>query len=166
MKWSLPPHIRWPAFVAGALALQVVSSLVTIYLATTNPSYAVEDDYYRKALRWDETRAQTARNLELGWRLEFDVSLAQAPGDSAMVLVTIRDHDGGPVEGSTVTLEAFPNARADDILRASFISAAGGRYRAELPMRRTGVWEFRYVVTNGASVFTHTEKRYITASGS
>jgi nitrogen fixation protein FixH len=158
---KLPPHIRWPAFIAGALALQVVSSLITIYLATTNPSYAVEDDYYQKALRWDETRAQQRRNFALGWNLTFEVQGPAAPGDRAEVSVSLLDAASEPIDGAIIELETFHNARADDILKTTFVGTGDGTYTSSLPMRRSGLWEFRFVVTRGSDTFTLTQIRHL-----
>jgi len=152
-------------FVVGALTLQVASPMVTIYLATTNPSYAVEDDYYQKAQRWDETRAQEKRNTELGWTFAFEVEPPTAMGDQAAISVKIVDIHGDPITGATIDVETFHNARANDVLRTTFAARDNGEYRVSLPMRRTGVWEFRYTVTYGTELFTHTEVRHVVLGG-
>jgi len=158
---KLPPHIRWPAFVAGALALQVVASLATIYLATSNPSYAVEDDYYRKALDWDAKRAQDRHNLELGWQLRFEVEPATLSSDQAVLSVTLSDPGGAPVDDALVAVDAFHNARADQILQGRLEGLGGGRYAASLPISRRGVWEFRFVAERGGDRYTYTESRHL-----
>jgi hypothetical protein len=161
MKLKLPPHIRWPLFIAGALTLQVASSMVTIYLATSNPSYAVEDDYYQKGLRWDETRAQQQRNRQLGWRLEYAVTPPTAAGDQAVLTTIVRGPGGEPIADAGVSVEAFHNARAREIFKGQLTSGDHGTYEASLPMRRTGLWEFRFTVTRKTEKFTHTETRHI-----
>jgi hypothetical protein len=161
MKLTLPPHIRWPLFVAGALTLQVASSMVTIYMATSNPSYAVEDDYYQKGLRWDETRAQQQRNRTLGWRLEHTVTPPTAAGDQAVLTATVLGPNEEPVAGAWISVEAFHNARAGQILKGQLTPGEDGTYEVSLPMRRSGLWEFRFVVTRNAEKFTHTETRHI-----
>jgi hypothetical protein len=158
---KIPPHIRWPAFIAGALALQVLASLATIYLATSNPSYAVEDDYYQKALDWDARRAQENRNLELGWQLRFEVEPAARAGDEALLSVRLDDSAGAPVDGALITVEAFHNARADDILRATVDGRGKGRYTASMPITRQGLWEFRFVAQRGDDRFTQVESRHL-----
>jgi nitrogen fixation protein FixH len=158
---KIPPHVRWPAFIAGALALQVLGSIVTIYLATSNPSYAVEDDYYQKALAWDDRRAQDRRSLELGWTLQFEVTPATVAADRAVLSVDLGDAGGAPVDGALLTVEAFHNARADDVFRAPLDGHGDGRYSASLPIARQGVWELRFVAERGEDRFTHTEKRYL-----
>ena len=158
----LPPHVRWPAFIAGALALQVLASLVTIYLATGNPSYAVEDDYYQKALDWDAKRAQDRRNLELGWTLRFEVEPAPSTVDQAVLSVVLDDAADASIGGASLTVEAFHNARADDILRATLDDRGDGRYAGALPITRRGLWEFRFVADLGDDRFSHIETRSLT----
>jgi len=137
------------------------SGLATVFVATTNPSYAVEEDYYEKALHWDEKRAQDRRNIELGWRIEIEVAPPDAAGGPASLVSVLTAADGGPIDGATVTVEAFHNARAGNILRATLAGRGAGRYAAELPMRWSGVWEFRFVAERGSERFTHAEKRYV-----
>jgi nitrogen fixation protein FixH len=158
---KLEPHVRWPLFVAAALALQVCSSLVTIYLATANPSYAVEKDYYQKGLRWDEQRQQDRRNTALGWKIALDVTPASASGDRPTLRVTLLDGTGAPITDAALAVEAFHNARSNDILEASFRSSEGGSYSTTLPMRRSGLWDLRFTATRGEDLFTHVMRRHL-----
>jgi hypothetical protein len=156
-----PPHVRWPLAIVVALVLHVVVSLATVFVATSNPSYAVEEDYYEKALHWDEKRAQDRRNIELGWRIEIEVEPPDSAGSPAALEAILTGADEGPIDGATVAVEAFHNARAGNILRATLAGRGAGRYAAELPMRWAGVWEFRFVAERGSLRFTHAEKRHV-----
>jgi nitrogen fixation protein FixH len=139
----------------------VVSSLATIYLATANPSYAVEKDYYQKGLRWDERIAQDRRNQVLGWEIVFDVSPPSAFGDRPKLSVTLTDRDGDRMSYASISVEAFHNARSNDILEATLASDSKDVYSAQLPMRRSGVWEFRFRVERADNVFTHVVRRHL-----
>ncbi len=158
---KIPPHVRWPAVIIGALTLHVVVSLATVWMATTNPSYAVEEDYYHKALHWDDRRAQDRVNTKLAWQVAAAVVPPASVGGPATLELTLADHDGLPVDGAAVTVETFHNARADRILRATLTAAGDGRYTASIPMRRSGVWEFRITAVRGSDTFTHRETRYV-----
>jgi nitrogen fixation protein FixH len=153
------PSILWPAIIAGALGLHVLVMLAMVSIATSGDSYAVEPDYYRKALEWDNKRAQDRRNIELGWTLEFTVEPAAA-GQDPMLRIELTSAEGEPVTGATVAVEAFANAGRDDILKATVNAAASG-YETTLPMRRDGLWEFRFTVTRGDEVLTYAETRHI-----
>jgi len=161
VKVKPPPHVLWPAVIVGALAVHVVASLVTVWIATSNPSYAVEEDYYQKALAWDSSRDQERRNTELGWRLDPEVTTAASPGADPILAVRLVDRDGRSLDGAAVSVATFHNARADEILRADLVPEGDGLYSCGLAMRRSGVWELRFVVERGGERFTHRAKRYL-----
>ena len=151
----------WPWIIAGALALHVIASLVVVFVATSNPSYAVEEDYYQKALHWNDKRAQDRTNEELGWILNLTVRPTATPGEQPTLEVHLADAGGEPVDGAVVAVETFHNTRADDILRARLDPVGEGVYRTTLPMRHNGRWELRFTVDHGQDHFTHTETRHL-----
>jgi nitrogen fixation protein FixH len=130
-----------------------------VWVATTNDSYAVEPDYYAKALAWDERRAQDRRNAELGWRLEFTVVPAE-PGEDPILRATLTDADGAPVTGARIAVEAFSNIRRDEIHTTTLRPTATGS-EAAIPMHGNGRWELRFTVTRGDDVFTYSETRHV-----
>ena len=151
----------WPWMIAGALALHVVASLVVVFVATSNPSYAVEEDYYQKALHWNDKRAQDRTNEDLGWILSLTVRPAETPGEEPTLEVHLADAGGEPVDGAVVAVETFHNARADNILRTGLDAVGEGVYRTTLPMRHNGRWEMRFTVDRGQEHFTHAETRHL-----
>ena len=157
----IPAHVGWPAVIIGALALHVVVSLVTVWIATSNPSYAVEENYYQKAIHWDDKRAQDGRNIALGWQMTFDVAHSETAGQPATLELRLTDHSGNPLPAARVAVETFHNTRAGEVLRARMVTDDNGGCSAPLPMERTGVWEFRFTVDHGADRFTYTETRYL-----
>ena len=161
MKLLLPPRLRWPVLIIAALAIHVVVSLLTVVVATSNPSYAVEEDYYQKALAWDERRVQDRHNRELGWQLEVEVAPAAAAGSDPSLVVRLTDGNGQPLDGARVAVAAFHNARADQILRAELAATGGGVYACPLAMRRSGRWELRFTVDCDGERFTRTITRDI-----
>lgn len=156
---KLKPGALWPAVIAGALGLHVVGSMVMVYFATSNESYAVEPDYYQKALHWSDKQAQDRVNAELGWQLKYTVEPAQ-PGQDPTLSVTLTSTEGDPVTGATVAVETFANARRNDIL-TSTVSPSESGYETTMPMRRDGLWEFRFTVTRGDDLFTFRDMRHI-----
>ena len=161
----MKPGSWWPPIIAGALAFHVISSLIVVYVATSDPSYAVEEDYYQKAVAWDEKRAQDSLNQDLGWLLEFKVTPPEKPGDLPALELTLVDADDEPLAGATVAVEAFHNARGDDIVRDVLTDAGDGVYRASLPMLRNGRWELRFTVDHDGDHFTHSETRHLFVEG-
>jgi hypothetical protein len=165
MKLLLPPRLRWPVLIIGALAVHVVVSLLTVVVATSNPSYAVEEDYYQKALAWDARRAQERRNLELGWQLDFEIALPETAGGDPQLVVHLGDRSGRPLDGARVAVAAFHNARADQIARVEPTAAGDGAYACPLAMRRSGRWELRFTVDCDGERFTRTITRDIQIAG-
>jgi len=162
----MKPGSWWPLIIAGALAFHVISSLLVVYLATSDPSYAVEDDYYQKAVAWDEKRAQDRLNQDLGWSLEFSVTPPEKPGDQPTLELMLLGADDEKLSGAAVSVEAYHNARGDDIVRDVLIESGNGVYRASLPMRRNGRWELRFTIDHDGDHFTHAETRHLFVEGS
>lgn len=155
-------HWVWPAIVVGLLVLGAGANIGLLIVATHDPSFAVEPDYYEKAVHWDDKRAQDAVNLALGWRAEVEAEPVLDRGrPAARVVVHLADREGRPVEGAAVTLETFHLARAADVLHGSLRAGAAGDYEVVLPLRRAGLWEFRLDVVRGDAHFTATETREV-----
>ena len=157
----------WPWVIGIALALHVIGSLVFVAIATSDSSYGVEEDYYQKAVNWDEKRAQDRTNAELGWSLEFEVAPPQRPGEQPSMEVRLADGSGAPLTGATVALETFHKARSDDVIRIAIEATdEAGLSNARIPMRRNGLWELRFTVDHAGNRFTHTRTRHLFVEGS
>ena len=143
--------LGWPIAVAAILGLTIALNLWVARLAGSDPSFAIEPDYYQKALHWDDEMAQQRRNAALGWRLEP----ALAPLDRAGARLTVRltDRAGAPLPDATLTVEALAVARAAHTVRATLAPDAGG-YRAVLPLHTDGEWELRFEARRGDDRFT------------
>jgi hypothetical protein len=160
------PGTLWPWIIGGALVLHVVVSLAVVFFATTDASYAIEEDYYQKAINWDEKRAQDRTNDELGWSLAFKVTPPTTPGKQPTIEVDLADIKAEPLAGATVSLETFHKARSEDILRITLgPTGEAGRYTASPAMRHNGLWELRFTVDRGGARFTHTETRHLFVEG-
>ena len=145
----------WPVAIVGLLVSGAAANIGFMIVANRDATFAVEPDYYRKAVDWDRTMAQEARNVELGWR----VSARLEPIDAgrAQLVAWVADRDGRPVADAVVVVEAFPSARAREITSFTLAPAApDGAYAVTLTRARPGLWELRLRVTRGEQVFTQT----------
>ena len=125
-------------------------------IAVNDSGFALERDYYAKAVAYDGEIAQRAQNARLGWSLTADAAPAQARKSSRL---EVRLGDGrGTLERARVHVEALRNAAAGRVLEAELRELAPGRYEAELPLGRGGLWDFRFTVTRDGSRFTKTER--------
>ncbi len=150
---------QWPVFIVGLLVLGVGSNVALLVVARSNPSFAVEEDYYQKALAWDEHQAQQAANRNLGWSLAFEVGETASTSSTARLSARLLGPQGEAVEGAAVQVEAFPIARSSHRQRAQLADAGGGQYHGELKVERPGRWEFRWLVERGEQRFTLVETR-------
>ena len=128
--------------------------LWAVHMALTDPSFAVQDRYYSKALLWDEQVAAERRSTALGWRA--DVSTYRDLAGSTDVAVSLVDRDGHPVHGARIGMEAFSVARSNRIVRTSFVEGVAGEYHARVVTERGGRWELSVDATRGADRFTST----------
>jgi nitrogen fixation protein FixH len=143
----------WPLFLAGILLAGVAANVALLVVANGDPSFAVERDYYAKALRWDRTQDELRASRALGWALALAARpSARGPGWTE-IEVTLTDRDGAPVPDAVVALEAFHHARAGEIFESVLAPAGPGVYRAELAARRGGSWELRLRATRGDATF-------------
>lgn len=147
---------QWPWIVGGLMAVVVGANLILMYVAISDPSFAVEEDYYQKGLAWDDKRAQDRTNDELGWSLELDVAAERSADGTIGLTSSLTDRDGRPISDAKIHLEAFHSARAASIQRRDLTRDGDGRYSTSLLMRRPGLWEFRFEVSRGGQQFTHT----------
>ena len=147
----------WPVGLAALLVGSAGANIALVVITSRDASFAVEPNYYAKALAWDETMAQQARNEALGWSLGLCVEPA---GERGRVTVAVRltDSAGVPLEGARIAIEALHNARANQVLTAA-LEPRGLDYAAAMPLARPGLWEFRARVTRGPDVFTATLMR-------
>lgn len=143
----------WPVAVAGILCLTIAGNIWLVRVANSDPSFAVEEDYYERGVRWDAELAQRARNAELGWQLLATLSTGER-GRGADLRVTLSDSSIAPILGATVVVRAVHVARANDPIEVTLRAAEAGQYSARVPIERPGLWELRIDVHHGDDRFT------------
>lgn len=152
------------AFVPAAILASLIGFQVWLVGgALSDPSFAVEDDYYAKAVSWDAKMAQDKENARLGWRA--DVLFATAQPGQARVTLRLLDAKNRALPGAHVEVEAFSIARSTHVARAPMTEGPGGEYSATLPAARLGQWELRFDVRREGDRFTATERRDLAAEG-
>ena len=145
----------WPVIIVALLVGGAGANIGLMVVAARDASFAVEPDYYQKALRWDETMAQETRNAALGWSVAVAFEGVPRTGQ-AKLTARVLDRAGHTVEGAQVGVEAFHSARARHIVTAALRPESSGRYSAILPVDRPGLWELRVRVERGEQLFTTT----------
>jgi nitrogen fixation protein FixH len=154
--------LGWPIGVATILAATVAANVVVMRIASDDPSFAVEPDYYRKAVHFDSTMAQERQNLSLGWG--FDAAIDSiGDGRRTRLAVRLRDASASPLPGARVAVMARFNARANDTLTAILREEQPGTYVTTLPIAHPGEWEVRVDATHGSQRFS--SRTRVTAVG-
>lgn len=155
--------LGWPVGIVTILGATVAANIWIAVVAGDDPSFAIEPDYYAKAVQWDSTLAQGRENARLGWRIEPRLAAVDARG-TAQLDVTLVDSTGAAIPDAVVRVSALYNARADRIYRAT-LTPSSHSYSAELPVPHTGEWELRFEVTRGGKRFTSSSRVEAVAAG-
>jgi nitrogen fixation protein FixH len=147
----------WPFAIASILIGGLASNVAFVFLATSDPAAAIEPDYYRKAVAWDQEMAQQQRNIALGWSAHSVLRLG-AHGTPGELEIKLGDGAGNPLRGATVTASVMHNARATAVQTVTLREAEQGRYVASVNAGRPGVWEVRLSVERASHRFTARER--------
>ena len=148
----MKPGMGWPIGVAVILGATVIANLVVMRIATSDPSFTIEPDYYKKAVAFDSTIAEERRSATLGWTATSTIVASDTAGRPTLT-VTLLDAQGQPVTGATMTVVALANIRANDLVSVSLHEVAPGRYQSTLAARIAGQWEVRVDAVRGAEHF-------------
>lgn len=140
----------WPWFIALLLVATAGGQFVMVYAATHDPTFAVEPDYYKKAVAWDTTMVRERENLRLGWQAAGSMARTDA---GAEVRIALTDSTGSPVAGAEVRVMAIHNLDGSHPV-AIVLRESGPAYRGVLPDARRGLWELRLDVVRGTIHFT------------
>lgn len=151
----------WPIGVASILALTVGANIVVMRIANDDPSFAVEPDYYRKAVHFDSTMAQERTNLALGWGFDAVID-SIGDGKHTRLSVRLRDASSAPLSAARVAVMARFNARANDTLTAVLEERAPGLYVTTLPIAHPGEWEVRVDARHGSQHFSTSSRVMVT----
>ena len=153
----------WPFLIVGLLGLALSFNLSLLVYSLNDPSFAVEKDYYKKAINWDKKVAQEERNRRLGWRIVLPKKMA-AHSQKRRLCLQLHDRDGSELLAAQIQVIAFHNARASQQLQAHFLRHPTHGYCSPLLLARQGLWEFRFTIIHRGRFFTHTHRRSLAAA--
>lgn len=136
----------WPAALVGVLLLTVAGNLWVMRIAGADRSFAIEPDYYRKAVAWDAHQAQLAENAALGWQVNPEVR------DGALHL-RVTSADGTPLPGLTATVLASANRDAADRRQLTVTERGVGEYLVAAPGLEQGRWRLDVTLRRGTTRF-------------
>lgn len=149
---------QWPWLVTAALLFTVGVNVVMLFAASGDRNGSVvEQDYYRKAVAWDETMARQAASDRLGWRARASFT---APVGAALpaLVVQATDSAGAPLTGARFSAVLIHNADAAHPLRATLTETSEGRYEAPVGIAHAGMWEVRLEARRDGERFASTQR--------
>ena len=146
---------QWPMMIVFLLAIPVVAHMYLLWKVTHDSAFAIEKDYYKKALSWDATMAQTRANTALGWHATVT---PQPTATGVDVAVVLDDAQGQRVAPTAVHVDGFFLGRSSDQQAQDATLGADGRWHAVLPLPHAGLHEFRLTVKRGTDTFTSTHR--------
>ncbi len=152
----------WPLAIVGLLAANAAIVAVTVKFAVQGQNGSIEDDYYQKAVHWDEHVAQQARNAALGWHAQITIAPPEGAHAKARAIVRLTDKSGQPIRGAAVKARFFHFAHADEAVTGLLSESAEG-YAIDLPEIRAGVWNASIDVSVNNNRFTNDQDVHVVA---
>lgn len=131
----------WPWFVVLLLVGTAGAQGVLLYAATHDRAFAIEPDYYTKAVAWDAAMSRERENVTLAWTVR--AALARTASGDGALHITLMDSLGAPVRGAGVRVVALHNLEAARPTSAALTERGDGEYVGTLPGARSGLWELR-----------------------
>jgi len=143
---------RWPTTIVIVLVIQIGFGIWMARVAGNDPNFAIEPDYYERAVNWDSTMAQSRRDKALGWQATATLRRR----DSYVTILTLQlvDSTGTAIiDADSVTAEALAVAHAGQIDRLVLLRGRDG-YSAPIDAATSGLWEVQLRAIRGADIFT------------
>lgn len=143
MRLRVSPNIGWPLFIIGLLGISIFAAVYTYIAANSGPGAQVIEDYYNRALLWDEEVERRSNAERLGWNVSVSVSDSVTNGLRAVYL-EIRNGDGSGIADVRGTVRAYRPHISGALAEVPLVAVADdpGRYRQLLPAEQTGLWDF------------------------
>jgi nitrogen fixation protein FixH len=151
----------WAWVPAGLLASMLCGLGLLAYIATDDPHFALEPDYYDKAVHWDRSQSEARESDSSGIGAELGELVVGSDG-RVQVKLRLLDRDGAPIHGAEVRAFAFANAYAARALRLELREEEPGAYTAWIERPALGLWELRLEADVGARHFRRTLRRDVT----
>ena len=151
MKLTIPGARLWPAAIIAVLVGQVGFGLWMSHVANDDPHFAVEPNYYARAVNWDATMAQSRRDRALGWQAV--ATLTRATGTAATLRIALTDSTGARVVADSVAVEALAIARSTVVDTLPLVRDSAG-YSVPIAVAARGLWEIQLRAVRVHDVFT------------
>jgi nitrogen fixation protein FixH len=142
---------RWAWFPVGLLGLLVTVQVVLFKLSSGDDSFAIEPEYYQKAVNWDARAREREISERLGWQAQ--ATIVQT-GTASTLRVILLDRTAAPLRSATLAVDAFPNSRATQVQHLALREVSPGVYEGELRITHGGEWEVRLQAKRALDTFS------------
>lgn len=153
-RWAMVPVLMLSFTITAATVI------LTLSFADSNVT-AVEPDYYRKALAWNDYRKQLAENGALGWVVTSTFVAGENDPALARLELVAADKYGVKIEHAVVRAEFIPILSADSRVELALEESSGGHYAIDVPLRVNGMWEIRITIQSKDRVYSDRFRRHI-----
>jgi nitrogen fixation protein FixH len=145
----------WPIGIALVILAFFTIDGALVFTAFRDKATAPEENYYDKAIHFDQLRASSIRSSEAGWKAQVLVAEAPLVGMPRRVDVTVHDRSGKPVVGLLGSLTAVRPADARLSSTGALVEVPGeqGTYRLLLKLPARGLWEFQLEARKGSDSY-------------
>jgi nitrogen fixation protein FixH len=136
----------------GAFFLVIIGVNATmVWFAVGSFPGLVTDRAYQAGLTYNRNLEAAAAQARLGWQVDLEAQpLAEGP---TAVSLQLRDRDGVPLAGASVTARFQRPVETADDLFISLDDLGQGHYAGQLALPRRGVWDIHLVARRGADLF-------------
>ncbi|HAJ46875.1 MAG TPA: hypothetical protein DCL54_09880, partial [Alphaproteobacteria bacterium] len=125
------------AFFTVTIGVNVV--FISAALRSSTGEYQKKS--YLQGLAYNDVIADRQRQVARGWTAEYS---AKRAGDTALIEVLIKDVNGSPIEGLSVTGALKRPVQAEMDRTLTFASLADGVYRATVDSAAAGQWRLTF----------------------
>ena len=153
---GLPPHIVWPMGIVALLVIGVGYSLWVVFASQSDGGVQVIDNYYEKAVEWDERVALQNQSDATGWHVTLTFEPAQRASEPPSLLLHFADRSSQNLEGLQGIVKATRPSSAAIVAEMNLegASIAPGVYRLAFAGARAGLWDFEIDVMLDSLRFT------------
>jgi len=147
-RFTLPPHIAWPAFIIFILGIGVSSASYTFYQANKNGGVARVAS--ETTAQWEARSA--ARHTTDDWNSTVRWSADTPP----RLQITLKDAQDAPVSVNEGTLTLRQPHHEDPFFEAPLTEADAGTYEQVVPTLNDGLWDATVRGTVAGTRIEHT----------
>lgn len=151
---------HWPWFLVTLLTFGCGMNIYMVIVAVNDPSFAIEKNYYKKAIDWDKTMAQNSMNAQLKWRLDLKTEPVLVNKKARLQFkVKVFDRNGKLLPDVHVSAEVFHNARSRRRSNVDLVRRSNNVHQGDISFHRRGLWVFHFTVVKGKLQFTQKLRR-------